>query len=129
MPDYDRTVTVSGNVEATYAFLADPQNLPHYVATMVMARPDGSDNLRVAADVQGRREVGAASFRTDPSAHRISWGAEGDRDYSGWLQVSPSGESVAVALHLHVPETREQAEIERAIDETMSNIERLFGKG
>jgi uncharacterized membrane protein len=129
MPDYDRTVTVYGNAEAAYTFLADPQNLPQYVATMVMARPEGHDNLRVAADVQGRHEEGAASFRADPSAHRISWGAQDGHDYSGWLQVTPEGNNVEVHLHLHVPEAREEAEVERALDETMSNIQRLLGKG
>jgi uncharacterized membrane protein len=129
MPEYDRTVTVTTDADKVYAFLADPQNLPQYVATMVMARRQGSDHLHVAADVQGRHEEGDAAFRPDPSGRRIEWGAEDGHLYSGWLAVTPDDTGSSVHLHLHVPEAREVPEVGRALDGTMSNIQRLLGNG
>lgn len=86
MRDFERTTTVNASPEDAFRFLADPSNLPRYVATMSAAQPEGSGRLHVAADVQGRYEEGDTRFGVDASSRRVEWGTEGSGGYGGWLQ-------------------------------------------
>jgi uncharacterized protein YndB with AHSA1/START domain len=126
MADFERTATVSAGPEEAFQFLADPANLPRYVATMRLATPDSGDRLHVAAEVQGRHEEGDTCFRADASRNCIEWGAGEGAGYGGWLQVSPSSGGSSVTIHLHVQHDHDEAEINRVLDETVANIERLL---
>jgi uncharacterized protein YndB with AHSA1/START domain len=127
MPDFERTATVAVSPEEAFRFLADPANLPRYVATMTAAQPEDGGRLHVAAEVQGRHEEGEARFRSDPAQRRIEWGAEAGSGYGGWLQVSPSDGGSSVTIHLHVVHDQDRSEIDRVLDETAATIERLLG--
>ena len=126
MPDFERSTRVAADPEAAFRFLADPSNLPRYVATMVFARPEEGEHLRVAAEVEGRHEEGEARFRTAPSQRRIEWGAEDGGKYGGWLQVLEAGDGATVTIHLHMEHDQDEAEVNRVLDETAGNIERLL---
>lgn len=127
MRDFERTATVGANPDEAYQFLADPKNMPGYIATMVLARPEEGNRLRVAADVEGRHEEGDASFRANPSRHRLEWGSEDASDYHGWIQVTPAGNGSSVTIHLHLDREEDEAEVNRVMDETVQNIQRLLG--
>ena len=130
MAVYERSATVHATPAATYGYLSDPRHLPEYVATMTQARPTTQGHLRVAADVQGRHEEGEAMFRADPSSHRLEWGREG-HEYRGWLTVA-DGEvdgTSTVTIHLQTHDETDGAEVERALDETMSKIENAVSTG
>lgn len=127
MVDYERNVTVDAAPDAAFRFLADPSNLPRFVATMVLAEPEQEERLRVAAEVWGRREEGAARVQVDASGRRMEWSGEGDRNYGGWLEVSEAGEGSSVTIHITAVSDEEEAEINRALDETAANIDRLLG--
>ena len=129
MPDYERSVTVAAAPDDAFRFLADTSNLPRYVATMVEAEPRQGDELRVAADVQGRHEQGEAHLHADPSTRRMDWGAPGENDYSGRLEVRPSSEGSTVTIQIHVAGDADESEINRVLDETAGNIERLLAAG
>jgi hypothetical protein len=129
MPDFERSATVAAGPEDAFRFLADPGNLPRYIARMVLAEPGEGERLRVAAEVEGRHEEGDARFWTDPSRRRVEWGAEEGSGYRGWLQVSEASEGAAVTIHLHVEHGDDEAEINRVLDETVMNVERLLGTG
>jgi uncharacterized protein YndB with AHSA1/START domain len=129
MAEFERTVTVATAPDNAFRFLADPRNLPRYVARMTVAQPEGGNTLRVAAEVEGRHEEGDARFRSDPAARRIEWGAGNSTGYRGWLQVAESGDGASVTIHLHVEREEDEAEIDRVLDETVSNIERLLAPG
>ena len=127
MTDFERTATVASTPDDAFRFLSDPGNLPRYVAMMSAAQPEGRDRLHVAADVQGRHEEGDARFRTDASARRVEWGGEGADGYGGWLQVVAAPAGSRITLHLHVQHDQDEAEINRTLDETVANIQRLLG--
>lgn len=126
MADYERTVTVTTAPDAAFRFLTDPSNLPRYIATMVLAEPKEDEQLRVAAEVQGRHEEGDARVQVDSTVRRMDWSAQSESGYRGWLQVSPSGEGSAVTVHIHVARDEDEAEINRVLDETLANAERLL---
>lgn len=125
MPDYTRTVTVAAAPDAVFGVLADPRNLPRYVATMVDAEPEQGSRVHVAADVQGRHEEGDADFRTDAAARRMEWSGAGQSGYRGRLEVAAAGDGSTVTIALHVVHDADGGEIDRVLDETVANIERL----
>jgi len=127
VPDYERTATVTTAPEDAFRFLADPGNLPKYVATMSAARPEQGHRLHVAAEVQGRHEEGDARFNTDASQRRIEWGAGGRSGYEGSIEVSGTNGGSSVHIRIHVELEHDEREINRAMDEAVSNIERLLG--
>lgn len=126
MPDFERNTTVNANPDDTFRTLANVKNLPRYVATMTRADETGNETLHVAADVEGRHEEGNAAFRQDARQHRIEWGGEDGSNYNGWMAIAPAGNGSSVTIHLHVPHTGEDAEINRVLDQTVSNIRGLF---
>ena len=129
MPEYMRSEQVSANPGAAFEYLANPNNLPKYVATMVMAHPAAGEKLRVAADVQGRHEEGEGWFRTDAAAGRIDWGSADNPEYAGSLLIAGGDDSCSVTIKISTDrqgEPGEPEEIERALSETTANIRRLL---
>jgi uncharacterized protein YndB with AHSA1/START domain len=127
MSEFERTTTVSVGPDDAFSYLSDPIHLPEYVARMSLAQREQGDRLHVAAEVQGRHEEGAARFRVDLEQRRVEWGADSQHGYRGWLQVSAADSGTSVRIHLHVEHEQDKAEIDRALDETISNIQRLLG--
>lgn len=127
MSDYERTAKVDSDPDEVFRFLADPGNLPAYVATMSLARPEQAGRLHVAADVQGRHEEGDAQFSADPTGRRIEWGADAQSGYRGSIDVSRAESGSAVHIHLHIEHSRDESEIVKVLDDTVANIERLLG--
>ena len=129
MPDYTRSEQVSSSPGAAFEYLANPSNLPQYVATMVMAQRAAGEKLRVAADVQGRHEEGEGWFRSDSAAGRIEWGAEDNPLYTGSLSIEGTDNSCTVTIKISTDregEAGESEEIERALSETTANFKRLL---
>jgi hypothetical protein len=129
MADYERSVSVAAAPDAAFQFLAEPTNLPRYVATMVEAKPGRGEELHVAADVQGRHEQGEAHLHADPKTRRMEWGSPGENDYSGRLEVTPASDGSKVTIEIHVAGDADENEINRVLDETAANIERLLVAG
>jgi uncharacterized membrane protein len=128
MPEFERSETIDASPAHTYEFLADIHNLPKYVATMVMARPESANRLHVAAEVAGRHEEGDARFKSDSSRRRLEWGGTAG-GYSGWLQVVPAGDDhrSTVTIHLTTSTDDESDEVQQALVETLHNIKRELG--
>jgi hypothetical protein len=127
MADYERSVTVAADPDEAFASLADRRNLPRYVATMVEAEARQGDELHVAANVQGHREEGEAHLHADAGARRMEWGGAPDSGYRGSLEVEPAGKGSTVTIRIHVVHDADEGEVNRALDETAANIERLLG--
>ena len=127
MAEFERSATIQASPDATYAYLAEPRHMPEYVAMMTLAQESRGGHLHVAADVQGRHEEGEAMFEADDAARRLEWGREG-HEYHGWLAVTglTGGPTSTVTIHLETHEETDAAEVERALDETLRNIDRAL---
>lgn len=127
MADFERSATIQAPADATYEYLADPRHMPEYVANMTRAEASRGGHLHVAADVQGRHEEGEAMFEADDAARRLEWGREA-HEYHGWLAVTglTGAETSTVTIHLETHEETDADEVERAIDETLANIDRAM---
>lgn len=126
MANFERTVAVDAAPDHAFRSLTDPSALPNYVATMTAAELRTGDRLRVAAEVQGRHEEGDARFSVDEAGRRMEWSGETGTGYRGWLEVVPAGAGSSVTIHLEGVRDDDRAETDRALDETIANIERML---
>lgn len=129
--DSTRSTTVSAPADTLFAYLSDVENLPGYFAAMKEAhRTGGTDEVHTVAQLDGGVEVeGEAYFRVDEARHHIDWGSEGESEYSGYLDVTPSGDGSKVEVHIHSPHGTEE-DIASGIDETLATIrEKVEGQG
>ena len=150
MADYQQTQEVDAPAEQVFAWLADVSNLPDYLPPVEEASIEGpseGDNpgQKLRTTLQ-HPEEGQSTFTAegyvsvDESARRMEWGAEGGRDYSGWLTVVEAGEgSAEVTVHLSFGERSAESEIqsqpdgpdpiEEGIAATLESIRRQIEEG
>ena len=127
MGDYVRTIGLAAPADRAYECLAEPANMPKYVAMMTTATPRGGETVRVVAEVQGRHEEGDAHMRADPERRRLEWGGAGEGGYRGWLEVVEATEGCSVTVNIHAEHDSpdDEALINRGFDETMARIKDL----
>jgi hypothetical protein len=127
MADFERSTTVGVGADAAFAFLSDPRRVPDYVTAMHFDEAiavDGDPEAEI--DDAEIRPVGEARFLADAAARRVEWGMA-DRDYGGSATVTAGTASTSqVTLRLHVRDDADTAEIERLLDQTVRNLQRLL---
>jgi carbon monoxide dehydrogenase subunit G len=121
MPEYEESGSVDASPEVVFGYLSDVDNLTDYIPNMVLAREEGQ-RLRVAAEVQGRHEEGAAWFRPDTDLRRIEWGGQDRAGYGGWLEVTAAGQGSAVTIHLSTDRVSDAEEIRGFLSQALVNI-------
>ena len=125
MADYSGTTHVSLAPAALFEYLSDVGNLPRYFARMTSARKgDGDEVLTTARMPDGTEVEGTAWLTVDRSAQRLEWGSEGPSEYSGSLEVRPSGDGSEVSVTLHTSRSAEgDPEVQQGIDQTLASIQ------
>lgn len=121
MPEYEESGSVNASPESVFAYLSDVDHLTDYIPNMVLARDEGEE-LRVAAEVQGRHEEGAAWLHTQEDLRRIEWGGQGTAGYGGWLSVTASAEGSTVMIHLSTDRVSDAEEIRGSLSQALANI-------
>jgi ribosome-associated toxin RatA of RatAB toxin-antitoxin module len=150
MTEYQQTQTIGASAENVFAWLSDVNNLPRYLPPVVDASiegpsAEGSPGQRVRATLEypggGGTFDAEGYFAVDEGQRRMEWGAEVQRDYSGWLEVTEDGDAQSqVTVHLDFgersvePEMREQAPEDRdplaeGIAATLESIRRQIEEG
>ncbi len=124
MADFTATTTVSVPASALFEYLSDVANLPKYFSRMTSARPGQGEEVRTTAKMPDGTEMqGDAWFRVVQKAQRIEWGSEGPSEYSGSLDVRPSGEGSEVEVRLHTTRVETgDGQVQDGVDETVANI-------
>ena len=112
MSEYQATRTIQATPEHVFDFVSDVRNLPQYLPTTHDAKPQGQDRVRVQGQARGHDYNADGWLRRDENGRRLEWGSDGDMNYSGSLEVRPSGgeaASVTVKLHFDPPEQMKRA--------------------
>ena len=148
--EYEQTQTIDASADEAFAWLSEVSNLPKYLPPVVDISIEGpavGDNpgQRVRATLEysgGGGTFDAEGYlAVDEGRRRIEWGAEVERDYSGWLEVADGtdGES-QVTVHLNFgersvePSVREQTPegrdtLAEGISATLESIRRQIEEG
>lgn len=149
MQEYEQAQTIHAPAGAVFAWLADVDNLPHYLPPVKRAELMGpsaegvqGQRIRIEVEIPGRYEAESEGyFSVDREDRRIEWGAEMNRDYSGWLAVEEveAAES-RVTVHLSFgprsveEEVQEESSEERdplaeGVASTLESIRRQIEEG
>ena len=149
MADYERSMSIDAPPEDVFAWLTDVNNLPGYLPPVTAASiegpaAEGSPGQKVKMSLEfpnGTTFDSEGYLATDERERRMEWGAETDRDYSGWLTVGNHGEGGSeVVVHLSFGERSVESDIqegapadrdpvEEGIDATLESIRRQIEEG
>lgn len=150
MTEYQQTQTIDAPPEDVFAWLSDVGNLPKYLPPVTNASIEGpsaedvpGERLRATLEYPGGGGTfdSEGYFRVNEGQRRMEWGAEVQRDYSGWLEVADSGGGKSeVTVHLNFgprtvePEMREQSPegqdpLAEGISATLESIRRQIEEG
>src|SRR5215210_2927541 len=126
--EYEQSQAIDAPPEQVFAWLSDVDNLPAYLPPVVdfsLQGPSaqGVPGQRIRTKLEypggegGTFEV-EGYLAVDERERRMEWGAEGGRDYSGWLTVANHGEGGSeVVVHLSFGERSAEPEIEEQTPE------------
>ena len=141
--EYQRSQTIDASADEVFAFVSKVGNLPKYLPPIKSAESTGKEQIKLHGEIpnQGTFE-GDGYFRVYQDEHRMEWGANVGRDYSGQLQVTEQGsDSSEVTVMLQFgprsvdQEVQDQAGDERnpaqeALGATLESIRRqVEGEG
>src|SRR5215212_4419609 len=148
MKEYEQIQTIHASADETFAWLSDVNNLPKYLPPVVGASIEGPS----AEDAPGQRVQATLEYpdggsfdaegylAMDEGRRRMEWGAEVQRDYSGWLEVAEGAGGSQVTVHLFFgersvePEMREQTPegsdpLAEGVSATLEGIRRQVEEG
>ena len=149
MAEYQQTQTIGAPARDVFAWLSEVGNLPKYLPPVTDASiegpsAEGAPGQRLRATLEypnGGSLDSEGYFSVDENARRLEWGAEVQRDYSGWLTVAEAdGHRSEVTVHLSFgprsaePEIQEEAPegrdpLEEGISATLESIRRQIEEG
>lgn len=129
MPDFERRITVAVSADTAFELLADASRLPEYVAGLRLEDAVAVDG-DPTADVSD--EAGPpfpeARFHPDRPRRRVEWELPGS-SYRGSAEVAQLLPAVStVTIRLHTEHPADAAAVERALEETGRNLQRLLTK-
>lgn len=100
MSRYKASLTVHAPAEKVFAFVSEVDNMPKYLPTTKKAETEGTDRVRVEGTANGHSYDQDGNFHVDAAKHSMRWSSDGERKYSGHLEVVPQGHNSEVTVHL-----------------------------
>ena len=110
MPEYTDTIDVSAPADAVFKFVSDVENLPKYLPTVHHAHPQAGERVEVEGEANGHAYNSDGWFKVDEASRTMSWGSDGENDYSGKMTVTGDATSAKVACSLRFTPTGETKE-------------------
>lgn len=102
MADYSQSMMIDAPTNEVLDFVADVRNLPKYLPTTKHAESQGENRVRVQGEANGHRYDSDGYLRR--TENRLEWGADEDY-YSGYLTVTPKGDSSDVTVSISLKGT------------------------
>ena len=107
MPEYTDKIEVAAPADAVFKFVSDIKNLPKYLPTVHNAHPQQGERVAVDGEANGHPYNSDGWFKVDHEGKTMTWGSDGENDYSGKMTVSGSGDGATVTCALHFTPTGE----------------------
>jgi uncharacterized protein YndB with AHSA1/START domain len=149
--DYEQSQTIDAPPNEVFAWLSKVGNLPNYLPPVVDSSVEGpsaqgspGQRIRTTLEYPGGEDgtfEAEGYLAVDERERRMEWGAEAERDYSGWLTVANHGDGGSeVVVHLTFGERSVETEIEdqtpegenpmaEGISRTLESIRRQIEEG
>jgi uncharacterized membrane protein len=149
MQEYEQSKAVAAPANEVFAWVSDVENLPKYLPPIKDAGIEGSaaagspgERVKMTVGIPDRGEFESEGyFDVDAEARTMRWGAETDRDYSGWLAVAEAVDGQSeVTVHLSFGPWSVEGEIqedssddrdplEESLEATLESIRRQIEEG
>ena len=149
MQEYEQSKAVAAPANEVFAWVSDVENLPKYLPPIRDAGIEGSaaagspgERVKMTVEIPDRGEFESEGyFDVNAEARTMRWGAETDRDYSGWLTVAEAGDGQSeVTVHLSFGPRSVEGEIqedsgddrdplEESLEATLESIRRQIEEG
>jgi ribosome-associated toxin RatA of RatAB toxin-antitoxin module len=149
MQEYEQSKAVAAPANEVFAWVSDVENLPKYLPPIKDAGIEGSaaagspgERVKMTVEIPDRGEFESEGyFDVNAEARTMRWGAETDRDYSGWLTVAEAGDGQSeVTVHLSFGPRSVEGEIqedsgddrdplEESLEATLESIRRQIEEG
>ncbi len=113
MPEYTDRIDVSAPPDAVFQFVSDITNLPKYLPTVHGAHAQPGERVGVEGKANGHPYNSDGWFKVDQAGRSMTWGSDGENDYSGKMAVLDAGSGSKVECSLRFTPT---AEIKQAMD-------------
>lgn len=135
MADYEQSKSIDAPPEQVFAWLTDVNNLPGYLPPVTDASIEGpsaegtpGQKVRMSLEFPNGSSYDAEGYlATDEHERRMEWGAETERDYSGWLTVGNHVEGSEVMVHLSFGERSVEDDIQGGAPEDRDLIHEAIG--
>ena len=105
MPEYTDRVTVAAAPDAVFRFVSDIKNLPRYLPTVSGAHSQAGERVAVDGEANGHAYSSDGWFKVDEAGRTMTWGSDGENDYSGKMFVTGEGQGSVVACSLQFTPT------------------------
>ena len=113
MPEYTDRIDVAASPDAVFRFVSDIENLPKYLPTVHQAHSRPQERVEVDGKANGHAYKSEGWFKIDQPSRTMTWGSDGDNDYSGKMAVQGEGSGSRVECSLQFTPT---AEIKESMD-------------
>ena len=105
MAEYSDRIDVSAPADAVFTFVSDIENLPKYLPTVHHAHPQANERVEVEGEANGHPYNSDGFFKVDQASRTMSWGSDGENDYSGKMTVTGDGSKAQVECSLRFTPT------------------------
>ena len=132
MQEYEQSKVVAAPANEVFAWVSDVENLPKYLPPVKNAGIEGpsegdnpGEKIKTHVEIPDRGEFESEGyFDVDADARTMRWGAETDRDYSGWLTVAEKGDGEGeVTVHLSFGPRSVEGEIQEDSSDDRNPLE------
>ncbi len=132
MQEYEQSKAIAAPANEVFAWVSDVENLPKYLPPVKNAGIEGpsegnnpGEKIKTHVEIPDRGEFESEGyFDVDAEARTMRWGAETDRDYSGWLTVAEKGDGESeVTVHLSFGPRSMEGEIQEDSSDDRNPLE------
>jgi carbon monoxide dehydrogenase subunit G len=126
MAEYTDRIAVAAQPAAVFEFVSDIGNLPKYLPTVHGAHTQGVERVEVDGKANGHSYHSDGWFKVDAASQTMSWGSDGENEYSGKMTVTGKGAGSEVECALRFTP---KPDIEDAMDKNQGGASAAMTEG
>ena len=131
MPVYEEAITIKAGANAIFAFASDAANMPKYLSTVTEARDQGKGEggegrILMKGEANGHPYQSDGWIKYVEGQNTMTWGSDGENDYSGSLEVDDAFEGSLVTVRLNF---EPKGEIEGNLEEQTGSRDESIREG